>query len=83
MSEVYSESCNAESPCAAEIRKDNTARMAAIALGTALRLSLVGAYNLNRDVKLVTNSQVPYIEQRLDSMTPGLMATAREKKFSM
>ena len=80
MSDVNSESCYMSSNCASEIRKNNTARLAAVALGTALLLSLIGAYNLNKDVKMVTNSQVPYIEQRLDNIRPALISAVREKR---
>ena len=78
-----SESCYTNSTCAtepcAETRKEHTTKLAAVALGTALILSLVGAFNLDKDVKLVTNSQVPYIQQRLDNIEPGLIAAASQK----
>lgn len=80
MSELYSESCNTNRTCAMETRKDSTAKLAAVALGTALVLSLVGAFNLNRDVKTLTSSQVPYIEQRIDNMAPAVIAEAKTKK---
>lgn len=51
-----------------ERRPFNFGRMAAISLGTALLLSLVGAYNLNADVKDLTDNKVPYIQQRLAVM---------------
>jgi hypothetical protein len=83
MSELNSESCYMHTNCASEQKKDNTLKIAAFALGTALILSLIGAFNLNKDVKLVTNSEVPYVQQRLDNATPALMAEARQKKAGM
>lgn len=79
MSEYSSEACYAGTSCSAE-KESRTMKLAAISLGTALLLSLIGAYNLNRDVKLVTNQQVPYVENRLDAVQPALMASIREKK---
>jgi hypothetical protein len=55
-------------------------KLAAISLGTALLLSLICAYNLNRDVKVVTNQEVPYVQSRLDSVRPAFIAAAKEKK---
>ncbi len=80
MSDVNSESCYMNSSCANEIKKDHTAKLAAVALGTALLLSLIGAFNLNRDVKLVTNSEAPYIQQRLADLQPAYISAVREKR---
>ncbi|HEY9759214.1 MAG TPA: hypothetical protein V6C97_28910 [Oculatellaceae cyanobacterium] len=83
MSEQNSESCYMHTNCASEQKKDNTLKVAAFALGTALILSLIAAFNLSRDVKIVTNSEIPYVQQRLDNTTPSLMAEARQKKAGM
>lgn len=78
MSEVYSEYCSNKS-CESD-RASRTAKLATVALGTALLLSLIGAYNLNRDVKVVTNQEVPYVQNRLQEVRPALIAEARGKK---
>ena len=79
MSEVYGETCYASNSGSAE-REVRTIKLAAISLGTALLLSLIGAYNLNRDIKVVTNQEVPYVQNRLDAIQPSLIASIREKK---
>jgi len=79
MSEAYSESCYASKSCSAD-REARTIKLAAISLGTALLLSLICAYNLNHDVKVVTNQEVPYVQNRLDAVQPSLMASIKEKK---
>jgi hypothetical protein len=89
MSEKYSESCYtstnecAVNTCDAQTRKERTGKLAAVALGTALLLSLIGAFNLDRDVKLVTNVQVPYIEQRVDNIAPAYVAAVRKNRADM
>lgn len=47
------------------------AKLCSISLGTALLLSLIGAYNLNRDVKDLTHNKIPYIQMRLSAMQFG------------
>jgi hypothetical protein len=44
---------------------------------------LIGAFNLDRDVKLVTNVQVPYIEQRVDNIAPAYVAAVRKNRADM
>jgi hypothetical protein len=84
MSENYSESCYTSSnecainTCDAETRKERTGKLAAVALGTALLLSLIGAFNLDRDVKLVTNDEVPYINQRIENIAPSYVAAVNK-----
>ncbi len=86
MSENYSESCYTQSnecatnTCDAQTRKERTGKLAAVALGTALLLSLIGAFNLDRDVKLVTNDQVPYINQRIQNITPSYVAAVNKMR---
>jgi hypothetical protein len=57
-----------ESTCADECKKTRTMRLAAVSLGTALLLSLIGAYNLNSDVKDLTHNKVAYIENRVTNL---------------
>ncbi len=68
MVEVYTENGRiVESNCAVsqECKKTRTMRLAAVSLGTALLLSLIGAYNLNADVKDLTGNKVAYMENRV------------------
>ena len=84
MSENNSTSCyTSNNECAdntydAQTRKERTGKLAAVALGTALLLSLVGAFNLDRDVKIVTNDQVPYINQRIQNIAPDYVAAVNK-----
>lgn len=67
---IYTENgkVSSEEACAEECKKTRTMRLAAVSLGTALLLSFIGAYNLNSDVKDVTNNKVGYIENRVDAI---------------
>ncbi len=56
------------STCTDECKKTRTMRLAAVSLGTALLLSMIGAYNLNSDVKDLTNNKVAYIENRVSNL---------------
>jgi hypothetical protein len=49
-------------------------RLMAFSLGTALLLSLIGAYNLNADVNGLINQEVPYIQQRIAEINPSSLA---------
>jgi hypothetical protein len=86
MSENYSASCYTSSSecaldtCDAQTRKERTGKLAAVALGTALLLSLIGAFNLDRDVKLVTNDEVPYINQRIQNIAPNYVAAVNKTR---
>jgi hypothetical protein len=80
MSENYSETC-AINTCDAQTSKDRTGKLAAVALGTALLLSLIGAFNLDRDVKIVTNDQVPYINQRIQNVAPDYVAAVNKNRI--
>jgi len=51
-----------------ENRSFDFARVAAISLGAAFLLSMVAAFNLNSDVKKLTNDKVPYIQQRISEL---------------
>lgn len=51
-----------------ECKKTRTMRLGAVALGTAMLLSLIGAYNLNADVKDLTQNKVAYMEQRVSQI---------------
>ncbi len=51
-----------------ECKKARTMRLAAVSLGTALLLSMIGAYNLNSDVKDLTHNKVAYIENRVSNL---------------
>lgn len=71
MVEVYTENGKiVEESCAMdqECKKTRTMRLAAVSLGTALLLSLIGAYNLNSDVKDLTGNKVAYIENRVSDI---------------
>lgn len=60
--------------------QSKTSLLAAVALGTALILSLVGAYNLSRDITTMTQAQVPDLEQRLHSLAPEFIGAARANR---
>lgn len=71
MVEVYTENGRiVENNCAVtpDCKKTRTMRLAAVSLGTALLLSLIGAYNLNADVKDLTGNKVAYIENRVSDL---------------
>jgi hypothetical protein len=42
---------------------------AAIVIGSALIMSLIGAFKLATDVNVATNTDVPYINARLDRLS--------------
>ncbi|MGH9553537.1 MAG: hypothetical protein ACRD3W_29415 [Terriglobales bacterium] len=54
-----------------ERRQFSFAKCASIACGTALLLSLIACYNLNKDVKDLTHNKLPYIQMRLSMLQPG------------
>lgn len=89
MSENYSESCYkagsscATETCAPQTRKQRVGTLAAVALGSALLFSLIGAFNLDRDVKLITNTQVPYIEQRVENIAPAYVAQVNKRRIEL
>lgn len=64
---IYTENGRVEEveSCEQECKKTRTMRLAAVSLGTALLLSMIGAYNLNSDVKDLTSNKVAYIENRV------------------
>ncbi|HEY9733527.1 MAG TPA: hypothetical protein V6C89_16530 [Drouetiella sp.] len=71
MVEVYTENGRiVEENCAMsqECKKTRTMRLAAVSLGTALLLSMIGAYNLNSDVNDLTKNKVGYIENRVSDI---------------
>jgi hypothetical protein len=71
MVEVYTENGRiVEQNCAMaqECKKTRTMRLAAVSLGTALLLSMVGAYNLSSDVNDLTSHKVAYIENRVSDL---------------
>jgi hypothetical protein len=49
-------------------QKERFQRFAAIAVGTGLLLSLVGAFNLRADVGNLTQIKVPYIQSQMDKL---------------
>ena len=67
---IYTENGRVEETesCAEECKKTRTMRLAAVSLGTALLLSMIGAYNLNSDVKDLTTNKVAYIENRVSDI---------------
>ena len=66
---IYTENGRvAEESCEQECKKTRTMRLAAVSLGTALLLSMIGAYNLNSDVKDLTTHKVAHIENRVSDI---------------
>lgn len=64
---IYTENGKvADEACAEECKKTRTMRLGAVALGTGLLLAMIGAYNLNSDVKDLTHNKVAYIENRVN-----------------
>jgi hypothetical protein len=62
---IYTENGQVADDCTVndECKRTRTMRLGAVSLGTALLLSLIGAYNLSKDVKDLTNHKLAYIQQ--------------------
>ncbi|MDR3612043.1 MAG: hypothetical protein P4L53_00655 [Candidatus Obscuribacterales bacterium] len=60
-----------------EIRRFDFTKTLMISLSAALLLSLVGAYNLNRDVKELTANTVPILQQEIAYQGPEIIREAR------
>ncbi len=65
---IYTENGRVAENCEEDCKKTRTMRLAAVSLGTALLLSLIGAYNLNSDVKDLTTHKVAYIENKVSDI---------------
>jgi hypothetical protein len=62
-----------------ENRRFDFTRTLMISLSAALLLSLVGAYNLNKDVKVLTSNTVPTLQQEIAYQGPGIIKEAKLK----
>jgi hypothetical protein len=51
----------------------NFGRLAAITLGTGLLLSLVAAYNLNSDVKDLTQNKLTFVQNQIEMEQPVVL----------
>lgn len=60
-----------------EIRRFDFTKTLMISLSAALLLSLVGAYNLNRDVKGLTANVVPTLQQDIAYQSPSIIREAQ------
>jgi hypothetical protein len=60
-----------------EIRRFDFTKTLMISLSAALLMSLVGVYNLNRDVKVLTASTVPTLQQDIAYQAPQIIREAK------
>jgi hypothetical protein len=59
------------------IRKFDFMKMLGISLATGLLLSLIGAYNLNKDVTNLTQNTTPELQRQIAANSPELMKAAK------
>ncbi len=74
---IYTENGIVNEGNTCEIRRFDFTKTLMISLSAALLLSLVGAYNLNRDVKVLTNNTVPTLQQDIAYQGPGIIREAQ------
>ncbi len=59
------------------IRRFDFMKLLAISLSTALLLSLVAAFNLNKDVTDLTQNKVPELQTQIAANSPEIINEAR------